>query len=143
MTDLSKGIIEVDGFEINSNTSSFELINEKKDNCAFYTITNDGNCELFRFENVEVFNKLFKVKITFIKQKLSEIKMFSYFDKPVSYEERFQADCAWLKDNLGEPSKINEDGNSYYYDGLHIYSFIQRDLSRNPAETYIVCKYSR
>lgn len=143
MTDLSKGIIEIEGIEINSDTTSTDIktyLSNVYANCA---TSKDGTVEIFRFENITLSNECFKIKITFIREKMSHITLFSHIGENLSYEERFKANCDWLKSVLGEPDEIHNDGNSYYRNDKHIYSFIQRDLSRNPAETFIVCKYNR
>ena len=142
MTDLKNGIIEINGFEINPNTTSFDIINNLKNVYSNRAVSKDGSCELFRFDVVRLLDKHFKVKITFVREKINNVQLFSLYGAPLTYEERFKADCEWLKSILGKPDEIHDDGNSYYCEGRHIYSFIQRDLSRNPAETFIVCKYN-
>ena len=141
MTDLSKGIIEIEGFEIHSSTMSAELNNRLGVLCHQHAVSKSGKVEIFIFKKVNILNRCFDADVTFIRQRLSEITLYSYYDNDLSYEGRFQADCEWLKNLLGEPMSVSDEDNTYYYDGLRIYSFIQRDLSRNPAETFICCKY--
>lgn len=143
MTDLSKGIIEIEGFEISASTTSNDIEENLKDACAFSVKSKNGRCEIFVFKKVFILDNCFDIDITFIGQKLSDIRLTSNYSANFSYEERFVADCEWLKSILGEPTETNDDGNSYYFENIHLYSFIQRDLSRNPAETFIVCKYGR
>lgn len=143
MTDLTKGIIEIDGFEISKDTKPSEIKKLLNGRFDYHNVTPSGKSESFMFHNVCINNRLFSVNLYFYLGVLEDLRLNYMNEEGCSYERIFEQDCLWLKNNLGEPSKINEDGNSYYYNGLHIYSFIQRDLSRNPAEAYIVCKYSR
>ncbi len=141
MTDLTKGIIEISGLVFDVNTTSTDLKNKLKGLYANRATSRDGSVELFRFENIKLLDRYFKIKPVFFNQKLSKIKLIPYYADNLNYEERFQADCEWLKNILGEPDEISDYTNSYYYEGIHIYSFIQRDLARSPAETFIVCSY--
>lgn len=141
MTDLSKGIIEIDGFEISSRTTSSDIIENLKNLNANRVMSKSGNVEIFTFKNVELLNGRFNVDATFIGKKIKHIKLFSHYDTNLSYEERFESDCKWLKSVLGEPHDVLTHTNSYYFNGLHIYSFIERDFSRNPADTHICCSY--
>lgn len=143
MTDLKKGIIEIDGFQIGPDTTPADIKANLKDRYAFNATSKDGSGEMFRFENVTLLSRCFKVKTTFIHQKIREIKLISYNKERLSYEDCFNTDCEWLKGILGDPDEALEYMNSYRYKGIHIYSFIQRDLSRNPAETFITCCYDR
>lgn len=141
MTDLSKGIIEIGGFVFDVNTTSADIKNKLNGlyvNCA---VSKDGSVELFRFENVKLFDRYFKIKLSFINQTISYIKLIPYYADDLQYEERYQANCDFLKSVLGEPDEVSEYTYSYHFEGVHIYSFIQRDLSRSPAETFIVCSY--
>ena len=143
MTDLSKGIIEIEGIEINSDTTSTDIktyLTNVYANCA---TSKSGKVDIFTFKNVILLGRRFDVDITFIREKISDIELTTCCSESLSYEERFKSNCDWLKSVLGEPDEIHNDGNSYYRNDKHIYSFIQRDLSRNPAETFIVCNYNR
>lgn len=141
MTDLSKGIVEINGFEIASDTTSFDIKSNLEGiytNCA---TSKSGKVEIFTFKDVNLLGRRFDVDITFIRQKISDITLYSCFADNVSYDDRFNDDCEWLKNILGEPHDVLNHTNSYHYNGVHIYSFIERDLSRNPADTHITCNY--
>jgi hypothetical protein len=141
MTDLSKGIIEIGGFVLDMNTTSADIKNKLNGLYANCATSKDGSVEIFRFKNIKLLDRYFEIMPTFFNQKLSDIQLIPYYADNLQYEERFQVDCEWLKNILGEPDKISDYTNSYYYEGIHIYSFIQRDLARSPAETFIVCSY--
>lgn len=143
MTDLSKGIIEINGYEISANTTPQQIELALSDVISFNAITKNKKGQGICLKNIFIYGRKFDMDLFFHLGKIDNAKLVAYNDSNLSYEERFIADCEWLKNIFGEPSEINEDGNSYYFEDIHIYSFIQRDLSRNPAETFIVCKYGR
>ena len=57
MTDLSKGIIEIEGFEISASTTSNDIEENLKDACAFSVKSKNGRCEIFVFKKVFQVNR--------------------------------------------------------------------------------------
>ena len=141
MTDLTKGIIEINGFEIGPNATSDDIKTKLDGIYVNRAVSKSGNVEVFSFKNIYLINRKFDIDVTFIDEKISTIELFSYHAEHLSYDERHKDDCYWLESILGTPSLIADSGHFYYFEGMRIYSFIQRDLSRNPAETFICCKY--
>jgi len=141
MTDLRKGIIEINGVEIDANTTSIDIKNKLSDLYAHCAVSKDGSVEIFRFENIKLYDRCFKIKLNFINQKLKNIELFAYNTNNLSYEDRFVEECNWLENFLGKPHKLLNYISSYYYDKIHIYAFIERELSRNPADIHISCSY--
>ena len=143
MTDLSKGIIEIGGFVFDVNTTSTDVKNKLKGLYANHATSRDGSVELFRFENIKLLDRYFKIWATFINQTISSVELFPYCVNDLQYEERYQANCEWLKNILGNPDEVSEYTYSYNFEGIRVYSFIQRDLARSPAETLICLKYEK
>lgn len=139
MTDLSKGVVEINGISITATTTLSDM--EHVDDCADHIVSRNGKVEIFVFKHICLYGVHFDIDVTFINKKLSDIELRSNYEGSVHYEERFKSDCEWLRQALGEPTEVKENGIFYYYEGLRINSFIQLDLSRNPAETFITCKY--
>ena len=90
MTDLSKGIIDINGFEINRNTTPIDIKNVLVSFIKNHVHLDDGEIDLFRFSNIQVINRLFNVKVYFISEKLSQIRLDSVNEDNLSFEKMFE-----------------------------------------------------
>ena len=77
MTDLNKGIIEINGFDIDKDTTPLEIKECLKDLCVYHNITPTGKSESFVFRNVNINNRTFSIKLYFYLNTLESIR-FDY-----------------------------------------------------------------
>lgn len=141
MPDFKKGIIEINGIEIDRNTT-LDDFRKSLSSIIRHDIGDEELTNIWTYD-VRILDRFFRCKFSFYFGSIDYISLYLKDDIGISYEEKFKADCEWLKSILGKPDEVNDDGNTYFFDGIHIYSFIQRNLTRNPAETFIVCKYDK
>lgn len=120
MTDLKNGIIEINGFEISSKTKPNE-VEQTLSNIIFDNgFTKSKKGQGIYLKNALIENQLFNADLFFYEGKLEDIKLISLHDTPLAYEERFKADCEWLKLILGEPTKTGSNGVVYIFDCVQI-----------------------
>ncbi len=141
MTDLRKGIIEIEGVEISANTTSLDIIENLKKSYANHATSKDGNCEIFVFKNIIVIDNSYDIDVTFINQKITNIQLFSLYDEKLSYEELFKADCEWLKKILGEPTVTGSNGVVYEYGSIQIGANYFESDGRSDSEEFIQINY--
>ena len=120
MTDLTKGIVEIEGVEISANTVPADILNSLKTSIVNHAVSKNGKVEIFSFKRVKLLCRFFDVDVTFIGQRISDIEFYSYYDKDLSYAGRFKMDCEWLNSVLGEPTQAGSNGILYKYDFVQI-----------------------
>ena len=120
MTDLRKGIVNINGLDISGNTPSTEVFDKLESVCSGYLKTESGVFEVFLFEKIEISNKKFSVLVHYIMNQLSHIALVSDSNEDATEAERHQEDVEWLNELLGEPSKRDEFGILYKYEGLKV-----------------------
>ena len=141
MTDLKKGIIEINGFEINAKTTVNDIINNLIDFCAFKIVSEDASDAFFRFENVKLIDRTFKAKMYFYRSRLSHIELFSACGGKPSFEELFEEDCAWLRNVLGEPTKAGSNGVVFVFDAVQVGATLRECDGRTGPDEYIGVQY--
>lgn len=120
MTDLKKGIVNINGLDISRNTPSMEVFNKLESICSSYLKTESGVFEVYLFENIDISNKKFSVLVHYVMNQLSHIALVSYSNEDATEAERHQEDIEWLNKLLGEPSKRDDFGIVYKYESLKV-----------------------
>ena len=120
MTNLLKGIIEIDGFEIGPNTKPEEIENELASKIQYKATSKSGEVQIFAFKNVLIVGRSFAIDLTFIKERLSDIRLDYMNDECWSFKKRYDEDCRWLRDVLGEPTIIGSHQIAYKFDAVSV-----------------------
>lgn len=120
MTDLRKGIVNINGLDISRNTPSTEVFDKLESVCSSYLKTESGVFEVILFENIEISNKKFSVLVHYVMNQLSHITLVSNSNEDATEEERHKEDIEWLNKLLGEPSKRDDFGIVYKYENLKV-----------------------
>lgn len=109
MTDLMKGIIEIDGYEINAKTTTEDVENNLKGSYSKYVFVPSEGRKYFVFKHKNILDKNFIVSLVFVDKKLSFIEFtFSHKFNITDNDSKTYVD--WIKKILGEPT---QDKNSY------------------------------
>ena len=143
MTDLSKGIIVINGFEINKDTTPLEVKEHLKDLYIFHNVTPSGKSESFVFRNVHINNRIFSIKLYFYLNALESIRFNYTNEECYSFEQLFEQDRLWLKDILGEPSVSGKFGNVYIYSNHRVGVTYQPNDGRCGTDEFIDLNYER
>ena len=143
MTDLSKGIIEIDGIEINACTSPEEINNRLSSRYVSHLVSPSGKSESFSFHGVLVNNRLFSIELYFYFGQLESIRLDYMNEECYSFKQRFEQDCLWLKSALGKPSCEGKFGIVYKYPGHRIGVTYQLNDGRCGTDEFIDVTYER
>lgn len=143
MTDLNKGIIEINGFEINKDTTPLEIKNKLSSIIKNHVHLDDGKVDLFRFSKIKIIDRCFNIKIYFVSDKLSQIRLDSKNEDCASFEELFERDCEWIKTILGEASILGKNGVVYAFDKFQISVTYQPNDGRCGTDEFINLHYER
>ena len=143
MTDLSKGIIEINGFEITKDTTPLEIKNELSFMIKNHVHLDDGEIDLFRFSKIKILDRYFNVKTYFVSGKLSQIRLDSLNGESASFEVLFERDCEWIKTILGEASISGKNGVVYAFDKFQIGVTYQPNDGRCGTDEFIDLHYER
>lgn len=143
MTDLSKGVFEIDGFEINSETTPSEIKKRLKERYIYHNITPSGKSESFIFHNVNINNRVFSIKLYFYLKSLQNIRLDFMNSECYSFEQLFEQDLLWLKAILGEPTESGKFGSIYQYHKYKIGVTYRPNDGRCGADEFIDINYER
>ena len=143
MTDLSRGIIEINGFDIDKDTTPFEIKERLKDLCVYHNITPSGKSESFVFHNVHINNRIFSIKLYFYLNMLESIRFDYTNTECYSFEQLFEQDRLWLKDILGEPSESGKFGSVYRYSNHTVGVTYQLNDGRCGTDEFIDMYYEQ
>ena len=146
MTDLSKGIIELEEMTITPETTKQEF-DEK-----FGPVISPASCQtiVYLLKLSAVDNTLFGATFMFNDNgHISSVKLSPYikyksekWDRTGMQEERRQFCDQWLFERLGEPGR-NLGGAEYVFDNLRISCVTHFDLHNGADAGYIVITYLR
>lgn len=120
MTDLTKGIIDINGFEISAKTTPKEVLNNLANTWVFKIVSEDGSDAFFRFENIKVLGRTFKIKVTFLHGELKSVRLDYTEHAGLPFKTLFTMDCEWLREILGNPTEIGSNGVVYKFDSVQI-----------------------
>lgn len=143
MTDLSKGVLDIDGFEIDKDTTPSEIKNELSPIIKNHVHLDDSEIDLIRFSKIKILDRYFNIKIYFISGKLSQIRLDSLNEECISFEELFKRDREWIKDILGEASASGKNGVAYVFDKYQIGVTYQPNDGRCGTDEFIDLNYER
>lgn len=143
MTDLSKGILEIDGFEIDKDTMPLEIKRKLSSIIKNHVHLDDGEIDLIRFSKIKILDRYFNIKTYFISGKLSQIRLDSLNEEGISFEELFERDCEWIKNILGEASASGKNGVVYVFDKYQIGVTYQPNDGRCGTDEFINLNYER
>ena len=107
MTDLSKGIIEIDGIEINAETTPEKIKKIMPQKIIDNVYAQNGTAQGIFFNDEEILGKMFDSYLFFYRGQLKSIELHCSEEK--TDKEQFKADCEWLKNILGEPTVVQEN----------------------------------
>ena len=141
MTDLRKGIIEINGVEIDANTTSIDIKNKLSDLYAHCAVSKNGSIEIFTFKNINLLNRFFDVDATFIRGKLKDIRLDCVDHIGLSFETLYRVDCEWLKNILGNPSQTGSNGVVYKFDSVQIGATNWENDGRSGPDEFIQISY--
>lgn len=102
MTDLSKGIIEIDGLLITAETTPEEIKKIVPQKIIDNVYADNRAAQGIFFNDEEILGKMFDSYLFFYRGELKSIEL--HCSKEKTDKEQFEADCEWLKDILGEPT---------------------------------------
>ena len=145
MTDLTKGIIEIDGFVITPKTNKNDLINTYRDKLS--PISADKMIRFNRLFNIygSLFGCLFCFDDEYEIQSLKLTPFIEYKseegDRTGQQEERREFCDKWLFDRLGAPHKILNRDIEYSYTNIRISCFSNYDIHHGANAGYIVIEY--
>ena len=143
MTDLSKGIIEINGFDIDKDTTPLEIKNKLSSIIKNHVHLDDGEVDLFRFSKIKILSRSFNIKIYFVSGKLSQIRLDSPNEDCASFETLFERDCEWIKNILGEASILGKNGVVYAFDKFQISVTYRQNDGRCGTDEFINLHYER
>ena len=141
MTDLAKGIVEINGYEIKPQTNPIDVENNLKGSYAYHVVSKNGKVHIFTFKNINVFDRRFDIDVTFVRQSLSTIELASCYGEDLSYVGRFKADCEWLKNVLGEPTQAGTNGVVYKFDSAQIGVTLWENDGRSGSNEIVQISY--
>lgn len=120
MTDLTKGIIEINGFEINPETQSYEIEKLLAEKITSNMFTKSKKGQGIFFENIPILGRNFNLDLFFYLGKLDNIRLDYTNEECLSFEELFVTDCQWLRDILGEPAQTGTNGVVYQFGSVQV-----------------------
>ena len=147
MTDLSKGIIELENFIVTPETKRDALATAFEDKLAAFS-----NANLVKFRRTFIiqgqeFSCFFFFDDT---QRIKSIELTPCVeyksdsdDRTGQQEERRQACDKWLFEKLGIPHKESVNVTLYYYPNVEVYSISHFDLREGANAGHIIVKYLR
>ena len=141
MTDLSKGIIDVFGFEITRNTQPNEIEVALGDKIDANLCNKSKTVQGIYFKNVSILDRMYNLDVSFWDGKLKSIKLVCTSETYPSYEERFSADCKWFKSVLGEPTEEGKYGIVYEFEFVHVGASWWESDGRSGPDEYISISY--
>ena len=143
MTDLKNGIIKINGFEINKDTTPLEINNELPSIIKNHVHIDDGEIDLFRFSKIKILDRYFNIKTYFVSGKLSQIRLDSLNEDCASFETLYKRDCEWIKTILGEASILGKNGVVYAFDKFQISVTYHPNDGRCGTDEFIKLHYER
>ena len=143
MTDLSKGIVEINGFKISKDTTPLEIKEHLKGLYVYHNVTPSGKSESFVFHNVHINNRTFSIKLYFYLNAPESIRFDATNEECYSFEQLFEQDRLWLKDFLGEPSASGKFGSVYRYPNHTVGVTYQPNDGKCGTDEFIDMYYER
>ena len=144
MTDFTKGIIDICGYEITTTTTPEDIEKNLNGKWCSYNITTDKVGKFIRFKNIELYGKnIYKIKLYFYNNNLKEIDFSINYDEAKCVKDYFECDCRWLKSILGEPTKKGATFVDYIYSNFYISAYYVECNGRQGEDNKLVMRFER
>lgn len=141
MTDLTKGIIDILGFEITPNTQAHEIEKALADKMDANLFSKNKKVQGIYFKNISILERTFNVDISFWDGKLKSIRLDYADHVGLPFETIYKADCEWLKSILGEPTQTGSNGIVYKFDSIQVGATNWESDGRSGPDEYIQISY--